>query len=91
MMMMVKLKINFGRRLNLMHLLLLDMCLYPTYFYMNLLAEIVETKDDTRVENKYHIQEVSPSPSSTLISVSTKRLMKTSNPPSWRVLIPSTI
>ena len=78
---------NLGRRINLMYLFPLERCLYPTCYYMNLIAEIVETKCDPRVPNKSQIEEVSPTPSSTLLNASTK----TPNPPSRRVLSPSTI
>ena len=57
---MAKVEINFGRRLNLMHIFPIERCLYPTYCYMNLPAEIVDTKDDPKVPNKSQIKEVSP-------------------------------
>ena len=50
--MMEKVKINFGRRINLMHLFSPKRCLYPTYYYMNLPSTIVETKYDPTVPNE---------------------------------------
>ena len=88
---MGKVEIIFGRKINLMNLFTLERCLCPTYCYMNLSPKVVETKDDPRVPNKSHINEVSPTSSFTLLNVSTKSLMKNPNPPSRRLLIPSTI
>ena len=87
-MVLAEMDLNFGRRLNLMHIFPLERCLRPTYCYMNPPTKIVE-KDDPKVPNESHIEEGFYSPSSKMLSVSTKRLMKTLNPPSRRVFIPS--
>ena len=91
MMIMDKVDINFGRRINIINIFHIDSFLCHTYFYMNLPAKIVDIKDDPMVPNKYHIEDLSRIPSSTLISVSTKRVLKIPNKPRRRILIPSTV
>ena len=76
MMIMEKVDINFGRRINVINIFHIESFLCHTYFYMNLPAKIVDIKYDPMVPNKYQIEDLSRIPSSTLISVSTKRVFK---------------